>query len=151
MDLVITESADEVLVYDKHRHEIHHLNQTSAVIWRLCDGRRSVSSLAHEANMDMQAVQFALTKLDEANLLESPLGAGLRVSSPSRRAFLKKAAIAGAAVPVIASISAPNAAANSSCTQGAGSDCTSTGCCRGSLVCATANAAGVRLCVGASV
>ncbi len=43
--LVITEAKDEVLVYDTERHHIHHLNRTSATIWRLLDGRRSMSEL----------------------------------------------------------------------------------------------------------
>ena len=139
-DLVITESADEVLVYDKQRHEIHHLNKASAVVWRLCDGKRSVAELARHADVDVEITQVAVNKLAEANLLEGPLSSKMRISSPSRRAFLRKAVIAGAAVPVIASISAPNAAAGGSCQNNTCPPGTKKCCPRGTLaVCVVAS------------
>jgi len=110
VDLVITHSADEVLVYDKLRHEIHHLNQASAAVWRLCDGKRSVAELARDANVDVEITQVAVNKLAEANLLEGNLSSGLMLSSQSRRKLLKRAGMAGAGAAIV-SISAPMAAA----------------------------------------
>jgi len=113
--LVITEAADEVLVYDTERHHIHHLNHTSAVIWRLLDGRRTVSDVVREARPQLGgeftglAVQEALTKLDEASLLDGPLADEVRLSGQSRRRLMKRAALAGA-VATIVSITAPMAA-----------------------------------------
>jgi hypothetical protein len=44
--LVVRDLADEVVVYDKERHEAHCLNGTAATVFRNADGRRSVSDLA---------------------------------------------------------------------------------------------------------
>lgn len=43
-DLVIQNSADEVLIYDLNDHHALCLNKTSAAVWRLCDGENSIES-----------------------------------------------------------------------------------------------------------
>lgn len=35
----------ETLVYDLKTHTACHLNETSAAVWRLCDGTRSVADI----------------------------------------------------------------------------------------------------------
>lgn len=115
-DLVTTASKDEVLVYDQERHHIHHLNATTTTVWTLCDGQRTVSELAQAASVDEDAVRLALRKLEDANLLDGTLSTDMRGKVQSRRAFMKKAALAGVAVPMIASVSAPAASAQTSGT-----------------------------------
>ena len=119
--LIVTRSNDEVLVYDTGSHHIHHLNHFSAVVWRLCDGQRTVAGLVRQAQYEVdgvvpaESVRLALVKLGAANLLDRETGLDLRDLGQSRRAFLRRSAIAGAiAVPVVASISAPHAAAATS-------------------------------------
>jgi hypothetical protein len=116
-NLVVTETADEMLIYDPQQHHIHHLNPTTAAVWRLCDGRLGISDIARIAGMrlegrvDEATVRLALTKLDEAGLLAQPLASDLRLSRMNRRAFLQRSAIAGAvAVPAIVSTTAPASA-----------------------------------------
>lgn len=116
-DLVITEAGDELLVYDTKRHHIHHLNQTAALIWGMCDGRRTLGDLARAAMAntgqaaDAEMVRLALTKLDDAHLLDHPLAVDLRIKSHATRRFTRRTAIGGAvALPVIASMTAPAAA-----------------------------------------
>lgn len=132
-DLVTTEAGAEVLVYDQASSHIHHLNQTSAVIWRLCDGRRTVADLAqlssrslgHPVSEDL--ITEALTLLGEADLLVEPLSPTLRQTRQSRRAFLRRTAVAGGlAVPAIVSVAAP-AAAGSIVSPQCGRDCTGLG------------------------
>jgi hypothetical protein len=77
-------------------------------VWRLCDGERTASEIAVEAGLKHDAVKFALRTLEDAKLLDGTLASELR-GTQSRRAFMRKAAIAGA-VPAIVSISAPTAA-----------------------------------------
>lgn len=134
--LVTTEAADEVLVYDRDRHHIHHLNRTSAVVWRLCDGRRSADDVARLASAELGApvsleiVHLALAGLGDADLLTRPVVQEARVSSQSRRTFMKRAAVAGAVtVPAIISMTAPAAAFTGACTTGCtcNSDCNSRG------------------------
>ena len=113
-NLVTTKAGDDVLVYDQDRHHIHHLNPTAAAVWTLCNGRRSVSDISQATGFDSDAVRLALRKLEEANLLDGPLAPDVRGAMQSRRSFMKKAAVAGLAVPMIASISAPAASAQTS-------------------------------------
>jgi hypothetical protein len=111
--LVVTETADEVLLYDTEKHHIHHLNAITAAVWRLCDGRHTVGDLAREAGqalgaaVDEATVRLALTKLDDAGLLQASLADELRMSRMSRRTFMQRAGVAGAiAVPAIVSTTA---------------------------------------------
>jgi hypothetical protein len=112
--LVITESGAEVLVYDVNRHQIHHLNEVSAVVWRLLDGRRTLADVASAAQRQLgtevskETVLQAVAKLAGANLLDGAPASDWSPPAQSRRAFLRKAGVAGAiAVPAIVSITAP--------------------------------------------
>lgn len=122
--LVTTEAGDEILVYDQTKHHIHHLNQTSAVIWRLCDGQRGVSDVARAASemlgvpVSEELVVIATGKLSEAGLLDGGYEADAGAPKHSRRTMIRRAAIGGAAVaiPAIISITAPEAALAATCT-----------------------------------
>lgn len=112
VDLVTTEADGEVLVYDRSSHHIHHLNVTTARVWHACDGRRSVETIAAEANVTPDTARQALTKLADARLLDGPLPAGAGVAGSSRRSFVKRAGVA--AIPAIVSVTAPLASAHAS-------------------------------------
>ena len=43
--LVVEEMDEEILLYRPSTHKAIHLNGTAAVIWRLCDGTRTVKDL----------------------------------------------------------------------------------------------------------
>ncbi|HBB89829.1 MAG TPA: hypothetical protein DC047_19660 [Blastocatellia bacterium] len=48
-DAIITKEVDgELLVYDVTRDKAHCLNETAAAVWRLCDGRSSVSEISEQ-------------------------------------------------------------------------------------------------------
>ncbi len=141
--LVVTESKNEVLVYDLEAHHIHHLNPLAATVRRLCTGEQTMAGLAIASGLAEESVRIALSQLATANLLDGEVAVPRRAAGSSRRAFLRRSAIAGAtAVPAIVSISAPRAAA----AQSAGSrfykcsnqQCDSQTAC--SLLCAPANA-----------
>ena len=57
-DLVITETGDELLVYDETSHQIHHLNAEAASVWRLCDGVRSIDAIARDSGMSGRTGAF---------------------------------------------------------------------------------------------
>ena len=44
-DLVVQDSENEVLIYDLKLNKAYCLNETSALIWRLCDGTKSVAEI----------------------------------------------------------------------------------------------------------
>ena len=122
-DLVVSPVGDEVLVYDRRRHRIHCLNPTAALVWRHCDGQRTVADLATlefgglGRGIGADVVELALTKLEQARLLEEPLGRQARGARYSRQAVLRKAAVVGGAalVPVVLSVVAPTPAYAASC------------------------------------
>ncbi|HEX9696552.1 MAG TPA: PqqD family protein [Actinomycetota bacterium] len=129
--LVVEELDGEVLIYDLERDRAHCLNDTAARVWRGCDGRRSVAEIAAAAGLGISEVRYALARLERSRLLESGETTWL---GPSRREVLKRAAIAGVALPVVRSIIAPTAAQAATCIPGGGLCGGSAECCSG--VCA---------------
>ena len=115
---------EETLLYDEIHHQAWCLNKTSACIWRLCDGRTTVNEIAIAAASELNApvteeiVLLTLAELREKNLLE-PETATLLPDSVTRREMMSRAGVAAAALlPVIASILAPSAHAQSGSLNG---------------------------------
>jgi len=44
-DLFVQEMDEEIVLYEAGSHRAIYLNETAAVVWRLCDGRRTVEDL----------------------------------------------------------------------------------------------------------
>src|SRR2546429_4641582 len=75
--LVIQELPDEVLVYDRDRDKAHCLNQTAALVWKYCDGKTTVASMANQLGRDLKTgsvderiIWYALDQLAKDNLLD---------------------------------------------------------------------------------
>jgi hypothetical protein len=139
--LVVTESADEVLIYDQELHHIHHLNPVSAGVWRRCTGNQSILDLAATTGLDLDHVRLALRQLAGANLLEGDLTISSSRSRGSRRAFLKKSGIA-VMIPAVVSVTAPLAAQATSpssryykCSNNACADFSCSLVCQASNIC----------------
>lgn len=113
--IIMTEAGNDVLVYDSDTHALHTLNQVVVSVWNACDGQQTLASLATVTGLDTDTVQQALAQLAAANLLDGALPEAIKPAQ-SRRAFMKKAAVASA-VPVLVSVSAPMA------TSAASRDC----------------------------
>ncbi|HWB32970.1 MAG TPA: PqqD family protein [Acidobacteriaceae bacterium] len=108
----------ESLLYDEQRHMAFCLNATSAAVWRLADGTRSIAQIASAASSELSAeitpdlVCYALEELRRDGLVlpSQPTGQPAQPSI-SRRAALARLGVAGAALlPIVASIVAPTAA-----------------------------------------
>ncbi len=116
--LIVEELKDEVLVYDLARDQANCLNTTAALVWKYADGKTSVSEIADKLSqnlgmlVDARVVWYALEQLGKKNLLQERVTVPLQYSGMTRRDFLMKAGIVGAAVaiPVIVSLAAPSAA-----------------------------------------
>jgi hypothetical protein len=148
--LVVQEVPDEVLVYDLESNKAHCLNHSAAMIWKSCDGKNSVSEIAKlverqaGGKVTEDFVWLAIDQLSENNLLESRVAANFEGSS--RREAIKKIGLASViAIPVIASLVAPQsalAAASCSCNNPAAcgtvpnQGCPSTTRCNGAGLCA---------------
>ncbi len=114
-DLTVQSVGDETLVYDETRHKAFCLNVTSATVWMLADGQRTVEQIADGATLELQqpvteeVVEFALGVLRRDGLLQAdsyPAAAAV-----SRRALVRKLGVGAALmVPVVAAVFAPPAA-----------------------------------------
>jgi hypothetical protein len=112
--LVVQELMDEVLVYDLKRHRSHCLNRTAALVWRHCDGSKSVAEMTRHLHRELgtpveeEAVWLALSRLSRAHLLEGCVRLQAGRDRSSRRALLRRlGAISGAAL--VSSIAVPSA------------------------------------------
>ena len=109
----VEEFQGEVLVYDLDNHRAHCLNGVAARVWNLCDGTRSVAQIAAAvaddptAPADEALVWSALTELDAASLLDTPID--IAADEPSRRSAIAKIGWA-AAIPLVLSIAVPEPA-----------------------------------------
>ena len=134
-DLVVQDMPGEVLVYDLSSNKAHCLNETSAFVWKSCDGTNSIEDIlgmleknsGGKVNEDL--VWLAIDQLNDKGLLQA--GTTSRFEGRSRREVLKKIGMASViALPVIASLVAPrNALASLSCACTSNANCTGkTGC-----------------------
>jgi Coenzyme PQQ synthesis protein D (PqqD) len=141
--LLVETLPDEVLVYDLDRKKAHCLNQTAALIWQHCDGRRDVSEIAlalsHHLNspIDEEVVWYGLKSLSKSRLLEGEVVRPSHVPNVSRRDLIRKIGFA-VSIPLVISVLAPEASAANSCVGrvcqgnpticGAGCTCNGTTC-----------------------
>lgn len=142
IDLVTREMPDEVLVYDLKRHKAHCLNQTAALVWKHCDGRRTVADIARLIQQDISTpvdegtVWLAVERLGKAHLLEERIIAPSGSPRLSRRDAIRRLGLGGAiALPMVISIVAPTAVSAQTCVvNGQTGSCTSStvnNCCSG--------------------
>jgi hypothetical protein len=126
--LVIQELPDEVLVYDLERHKAHCLNETSALVWKHCNGKTTVAEMTRllekrlATPIEEDVVLLALNQLRRFRLLEEG-SVAIGTMKVSRRDLVRKYLPAGLALPVILSIAAPAAAQAASRCGGAGAPC----------------------------
>lgn len=150
-DIVIQELKGELLIYDLRINKAFCLNETSALIWQLCDGNNSVSDISRRLSKKLKSpvteefVWLALDQLDEENLLSDNLETKTKFEGLSRREVIRRVGTASMiALPVIFSLVAPTAAMAAS----AGGACVPTlspctiipgnpqgNCCSGNICC----------------
>ena len=73
-DLLVRRLDGETLVYDTRKFKATCLNPLASRIWDLCDGERGLDDIVDicgSADVDRDAVTYALGKLSTANLLEA--------------------------------------------------------------------------------
>lgn len=124
--LVVTELMGEALVYDLEAHRAHCLNPPAAVVFKHCDGSRSVEELARllkrelGAPADADCVWLALERLGSAGLLQQRVRRPPEAGRLSRRELVRRVGLA-VLLPAVTSVLAPTPAqAAATCV----SDCT---------------------------
>lgn len=139
-DIVMQELENEILIYDLKTHRTFCLNQTSASVYKLCDGSKSVGEInslinkKFNVNADEDLVWLTLKQLRQQNLIVGDKKIDDKFESMSRREVIRKIALTSViALPLISSVVAPAAAAAASgvtCTQpGGGTACTTVANC----------------------
>jgi hypothetical protein len=132
--LVIQEVPEEVLVYDTETNKAHCLNKTAALVWKSCDGTRSISDIASYVGsvsgekVTDDFVWLAIDQLNSNDLLEKQLEADFK--GLSRRDVIKRIGFTTVvALPVIASLVAPpTALAVGSCSCTTAAQCNTSSC-----------------------
>ena len=129
--LVVQEMPDEVLVYDLDSNKAHCLNQTSALVWKSCDGNNSVLDIVRQfesnsgGKVSEDLVWLAIDQLNENGLLEGQMPA--RFQGQTRRQVIKTIGLASmVALPVVASLVTPQnayGALTCVCTPGQNAGC----------------------------
>ncbi|NNE98745.1 MAG: PqqD family protein, partial [Pyrinomonadaceae bacterium] len=122
-DLVLQDSDSDTLIYDLKNNKAACLNETAAIIWKLCDGNRTVYEISVEAGKLMKSLvneDFVLLALDQLNndgLLAEDFEQNEKFAGLSRREIIKEIGIgAMVALPLVSSIVAPDAIAAQSST-----------------------------------
>jgi hypothetical protein len=115
--LITEELAGELLVHDAKRGLTCRLNASAALVWKACDGRRTLGGLVDVlaqklgGHADEDLVLIALDDLVEHGLITS--GYGKRKPSAarlSRRRFLRRVGLAGATaitLPIVYGTASP--------------------------------------------
>lgn len=150
-NIVVQELENELLVYDLQTNKAFCLNETSAMIFQLCDGKRSVSELADALSIKLKTlvsedfVRLTLHELNRDGLLENPDEIKTYLNGINRREIVKKIGLASLiALPIVSSVIAPSAAMAASgqlsllAACSANPDCASGFCnpCNGTIIAA---------------
>jgi hypothetical protein len=142
-ELVVQQLKDEILIYDLKDNKAYCLNETSALVWQMCDGNNSITDISKQlskklnSTVDDDFVWLAIDGLKKDNLLADSEELVPEFNGMSRREVIRKVGLASLiALPVISSLVAPTAAMAASNCQAAGQTCTfsdntQSNCCSG--------------------
>jgi hypothetical protein len=137
-NIVVQDLENEVLIYDLTINKAFCLNQTSRLVFELCDGKRTIADISDEMSKRLKTlisedfVYLALDELKKNNLLENSDELTNHFVGMSRREVVKRVGLASMiALPVISSVIAPSAAmAQSGAALGIGAICTTSPQCQ---------------------
>lgn len=134
-DLVIQEMGGEILVYDLRTNKAICLNQTSALVWQNCDGKKDAVEIAKNiekklgSDVDEDFVWLAVNLLEKENLLDKT-GFIDKFNGLSRREVIKKIGLTSMiALPLVSTIIAPMAVHAVSCIPNNATCTLSAQCC----------------------
>ena len=102
---IVQPMAGELILHDGA--VTHLLNATAASVWQLCDGHHSVADISRALALPQETVLYTLQQLEHKQLLLENVSFALLSKPITRREFLKKGALAAAAIPVIKTIQLP--------------------------------------------
>ena len=117
-DFAWEEVGEELVILDAETLQYHALNATAVWIWQACDGAATPNRLSQELSIPVEVVESTVAELGAAGLLQSPSDTWDSTLNRRRAAKLIAAGLVGAVgLPVIKSITAPDAASAASIGQ----------------------------------
>ena len=126
-DIVIQETGDEVLVYDTEENRAFCLNETSALVWQMCDGKTSISKMSADLSKKIgrtiteDFIWLAIDQLKKENLLVDADELQTNFKGLSRREVIRKVGLTSmVALPIVSSLVAPTATNAQSCVGAGG-------------------------------
>lgn len=113
-EILVQELENELLVYDLETNKAFCLNETSAIVFQLCDGTRTVADIGDLMSQKLKIlasedfVWLALNELRKDGLLENSNDLDNYFAGMSRREMVRKVGLASMiALPLISSVVAP--------------------------------------------
>jgi hypothetical protein len=129
-EMIEQQFENELLVYDLRTNRAYCLNETSKLVYQLCDGNNSVEEITLQISKKLnqpvmeEFVWLALDQFQQDNLLSDKNQLEINFKGRSRREVIKKIGLASMiAFPLISSVVAPTAVNAQSC-QAFGQSCT---------------------------
>lgn len=121
-NIVVQEIEKKLLVYDLRTNQAYCLNETSAMIFQLCDGTKSVAEISHTMSKNLKTpvledrIWLALDSFKKEKLLEENQRFSIDFYGLTRRQVIKKIGLASMiALPIVSSVVAPSAVLALSC------------------------------------
>lgn len=115
-DVVVQELNGEVLIYDLQINKAFSLNETSTLVWQLCDGNNSVADISRQVETKLvtpfgEAVAWlALNELRKNKLLTNMETIDVQFNGLTRREVIRQIGLTSMiALPVISALVAPKA------------------------------------------
>lgn len=115
--LVVQDLGNEILIYDLKTNKAFCLSETAAIVWRLCDGEKTVAEISKimsnllKTPVSEDYVWLAIDDLKRENLLANPEHIHSKSEGHSRRDIIMKVGLTTMiALPWISSVVAPTAA-----------------------------------------
>ena len=115
--ILIQELEKELLIYDLAINKVFSLNETCAMVWAECNGRKTIAEIASilsrrtKGLVNEEVVWLALETLQKENLLSKNASILPNFNGLNRRQIIRKLGFASlVAFPVITSLVVPTAA-----------------------------------------
>ncbi|MBX7171343.1 MAG: PqqD family protein [Pyrinomonadaceae bacterium] len=115
-DIVVQDFKDETLVFDLIKNKAFVLNETSSMVWQLCDGKNSIDEITNKMSasinqtVSVELVWLAVEELNRENLIENNSFQITPFFGLSRREMVRKIGFASIiTLPLISVLVAPTA------------------------------------------
>ncbi len=125
-NIIVKELENEILIYDIETKKAFCLNETSALVWKFCDGKTTPSEVCKMMEkelgkeVDNAIVWLTLDGLKKNGLLSDKTATRTRYRGLTRRQVLRNIGVLSAiSLPIVTSLVAPRASFAQSCV-GAG-------------------------------